>query len=353
MITQASMLADAKKLDAAAALLRKAIADSGEKPHAVFFLMLAAVENRMPPGRRRRRPALAVIDQGLAVQPDALELVKAKYQLVRQTGDDKAAVAFVAAKAKDAGNDDFAACSSRSPSNKRTTPAPSGSSARCSRRAPRIRRWRPTWSGWPWSRRPRRRRATMTPSAGPPRTRPRPCSASSAPSSQATWRSSVIECDLAARRGDLTRAAALTQEMDKIAKNSTVGPLIRASLYAAQGRTREVAGAYAEALERNPRQPNVRIRLGQTRLKLGEADEALRQAKLVLDVDKDQPDALLLQARALAEQPGTDSQVAARRPRRSHSWPPRSRSSPPSPTPITRAPRSRCSAAAATRPSPP
>jgi cellulose synthase operon protein C len=101
--------------------------------------------------------------------------------------------------------------------------------------------------------------------------------------------------------------------MDKISKTSTVGPLTRATLYAAQGRTREVAGAYAEALERNPRQQNVRIRLGQTRLKLGEADEALRQAKLVLDVDKNQPDALLLQARALAEQPGTDSQVAARR----------------------------------------
>ena len=96
-------------------------------------------------------------------------------------------------------------------------------------------------------------------------------------------------------------------------QGSTAGPLTRASLYAAQGRTREVANAYAEVLERNPRQQSVRIRLGQTRLKLGEADEALRQAKLVLDVDKDEPDALLLQARALAEQPGTDSQVSARR----------------------------------------
>ena len=38
----------------------------------------------------------------------------------------------------------------------------------------------------------------------------------------------LIECDLATRRGDLTRAAAMTQEMDKIAKNSTAGPLTRA-----------------------------------------------------------------------------------------------------------------------------
>jgi hypothetical protein len=36
--------------------------------------------------------------------------------------------------------------------------------------------------------------------------------------------------------------------------------------------------------------------LGQTSLRLGEADEAIRQAKLVLDVNKDQPDALLLEA---------------------------------------------------------
>ena len=106
VITQASMLADAKKLDAAAALLRKTIADSGEKPHAVFFLLLAAVENLLPPADTAA-PSLAVIDQGLAVQPHALELVKARYQLVRQSGDDKAAAAFVAAKANDAGNDDL------------------------------------------------------------------------------------------------------------------------------------------------------------------------------------------------------------------------------------------------------
>src|SRR5262249_54350917 len=122
-----------------------------------------------------------------------------------------------------------------------------------------------------------------------------------------------LECDLAARRGDLVRATALTQEMDKLAPGSTAGPLTRATLYAAQGRIREVAGAYAEALERNPHQPTVRVLLGQTRLKLGEADEALDQARRVLAVEKENPDALLLEAQALAGQTGTDSQVAARR----------------------------------------
>ena len=82
-----------------------------------------------------RAPAQAAVDQGLAVQPHALELVQARYQLVRQPGDAKAAAAFVAAKAKDAGSDDLsAACSSRSRSNRKTTPLPSGCCASCSRR---------------------------------------------------------------------------------------------------------------------------------------------------------------------------------------------------------------------------
>ena len=93
-----------------------------------------------------------------------------------------------------------------------------------------------------------------------------------------------MECDLAARRGDMTRAAAITQEMDKIARNSTAGPLARARLYAAQGRTREMADAYSEAIERSPKQLDVHLLLGQARLKLGETDEALRQARYVLDV---------------------------------------------------------------------
>ncbi len=39
-----------------------------------------------------------------------------------------------------------------------------------------------------------------------------------------------------------------------------------------------------------------RVFLGQTKLKLGEADDALRQANLVLDIEKNRPDAVLLQA---------------------------------------------------------
>ncbi len=313
VITQASMLADAKKLDSAAQLLRKTIAGSGEKPHAVFFLLLAAVENRMPPADTAGARALAAIDQGLVVQPHAPELVKARYQLVRQTGDDKAAAAFVAAKAKEAGTDDLSYLLFEVSVDQKDYAGAERVLRTLLKKSPKN----PTLAS------NLVRLSLVQASDAAARdddAQRRACEEKAAlllrefraqfPGDMALV---LIECELATRRGDLTRATALTQEMDKIGKSSTVGPLTRASLFVSQGRDREAAGAYAEALERNPRQPNVRIKLGQTSLKLGEVDEALRQAKLVLDVDKDQPDALLLQARALAEQPGTEKQVAARR----------------------------------------
>ena len=92
-----------------------------------------------------------------------------------------------------------------------------------------------------------------------------------------------------------------------------MGPILRSRLFAALNKPRDVAQAYTEALERSPRQLDVRMLLGETKLKLGEADEALRQAKLVLDVEKNRPDAVLLEARALAEAGTTTSQKKAQR----------------------------------------
>ena len=127
---------------------------------------------------------------------------------------------------------------------------------------------------------------------------------------------------MVARRGDFTRAIELTREIDKLSKTSPMGALLRARIYAAQGKPRDLAQAYKEALERAPRQLELRVLLGQTKLKLGEADEALRQANMVLDVEKNRPDALLLQARAMAETGTTPTekdqqQRAGNRPARS------------------------------------
>ena len=111
---------------------------------------------------------------------------------------------------------------------------------------------------------------------------------------------------MVARHGDFTRAIELTREMDKIAKTSPAGALLRARLYSMLGRTaRRGAGLHRSARAQPPpaRRPHP-ARAGQA--PLGEPDEALRQAKLVLDVDKKRLDAVLLQAKALAESGSTD-----------------------------------------------
>ena len=81
------------------------------------------------------------------------------------------------------------------------------------------------------------------------------------------------------------------------------------------GRPDEVARSYGEAIdrERGERQLEYRVLLGQVRLRMGDADEAIRQAGMVLAVNKKRLDAMILHARALAESGATPSEKAARR----------------------------------------
>ena len=71
-----------------------------EKPPAVFYLMLAAVENETPPATDALKRALKVLDTGLEAQPTAYELVQAKYLALVAAGDPKGALEFVEDKAK-------------------------------------------------------------------------------------------------------------------------------------------------------------------------------------------------------------------------------------------------------------
>jgi tetratricopeptide (TPR) repeat protein len=96
-------------------------------------------------------------------------------------------------------------------------------------------------------------------------------------------------------------------------QGSAIASLLRAQIYAVQGRVREVASAYAEALTRNPRQPEVRLQLARASLSLGDRDECLRQTKFLLDSDPDQPNVVLLHCQALAAEGGSATQVAERR----------------------------------------
>ena len=315
VVTRAYVLASMEKNAEATEVLRTAIAASTkEPPSPVFFLMLAAIDHVTPPASDAPRRALATLERGLQAQPDAVDLARAKYRLLRN-GDAKAAVAFVESKAK---------------------PDPRGHFRRL---LVEVYRDQQNYEG---AERILRELMTLSPrdalvaqnlvrltaiqaieaARRGDRDRERALNEKTAglirefrskfPNDLSFLQS---DCDLASRRGDMARALAITQEMDRVAKASPLGPMLRAQLFAAQGRTREAADAYTEVLERSPRQLDARVQLGLARLKLGEADEALRQAEMVLEADGSRRDAVLLRVRAMAAQAGTEGQVSAHRDR--------------------------------------
>ena len=172
VVTQASMLADAKKLDAAAALLRKTIADSGEKPHAVFFLLLAAVENRMPPADTAGAARWPPSTRGSPCSPTRSSWSR--------PGTSSSARPVTPRRRRR-----LSQPRPRTRQRRLAPPALRGLGRakglrRCRAGAPRTAQEEPQGFGaggqpgpaGPAPGRPRRLRATMTPSAGPRRTRP-------------------------------------------------------------------------------------------------------------------------------------------------------------------------------------
>ena len=105
---------------------------------------------------------------------------------------------------------------------------------------------------------------------------------------------------MVARRGDLTRAIELTREIDKISKTSPWERFCEPESTRPRG-----SRATWPNLTRKPSNATPPTRTASApranQLKLGDADLALRQANMVLDVEKNRTDALLLQARAMAE----------------------------------------------------
>jgi tetratricopeptide (TPR) repeat protein len=319
VITRSYILLKARQPDQAAALLRRAIEltarDRKEKPPAVFYLMLAAVENETPPVADAIRRALKALDSGLEQSPMAPELVQAKYLALVAASEAKAALAWLESKAKDDPKGPFRRMLVERCREQRQY-------ARAEELLTELHRESPEESNLAAAlvqvvsleaaeagarNQPERQRQLDDKAAAMIREY-----RSRYPDDLAFLQA---ECDMAARRGDFPRALAITHEIDKLAKASTLGPVLRARLFAALDRPRDVAQAYAEALERErgPRQLDLRVLLGQARLRMREFDEALRQARLVLDVEKNRPDAILLQARALAGAGATTSDRAARR----------------------------------------
>ena len=306
VVTRAFIHLRAKEFDQSTAVLRKAIDlwnTPGQNAPEVLYLMLSAVVNETPPDTTASTRALKVIDEGLAAQPNSMQLVQAKYLVLTKAGDPAKALAFVEEKAKhepkkgpyrrmlidvyrDQKNFDGAekllrelaaelpddvnvsAALVEVASLAAADAAASGdaekSRAAEEKSAELIREFRAKYP------------------------------------TNLTFLQA--ECDQAARRGDYGRAVEITEEIDKAAKNSSMGPLLRGRLFTVMNRPRDVAKAYSEAVEREPRRLDVRVWLGKTALKIGDVDQALQQAEYVINAKKDQVDAEALQARVLQAQ---------------------------------------------------
>jgi tetratricopeptide (TPR) repeat protein len=302
VVTRSYMLLKAKQYDRAAAILKKAMdqATARGKVPVIFHLMLAAVEIERP-GATAREKAIAILDQGLEKTPDAVELVQAKYTALRAGGHPDRALEFVQAKAKEFPKGPFrrelvSIYRDRRDYDKaaallRELLIEFPDDANLAAALVQIVSFQAfdakTRNQLDLERELNDKAAAMLKEY------------------RARFEGNVVflqaECDLVQRRGDFVRAIELTREIDKQSKVSAMGALLRARLYATLGKTRELAEAYKDALEREPRQLDLRVLLGQTQLLLHEPDDALRQANMVLAAEKNRPDALLLQARALAQ----------------------------------------------------
>ncbi len=319
VVTRAEILARTGKTAEAIATIRRAIdasAASNQKAPDVLYLMMAAVESTAPPTSTGFARALTVLEQGLTQQPDSTVLVQAKCRVLNRTQGLKVAAGFLEAKAKAdpkgpfrqmllatyRDNNDFASAERVAAEVVKDDPSDAGTAAT---RVQLI-----------------AAQATEAAQNGDQAEAKRLDDKAAGLIFEDRNRFKndptflQLDCELAIRRGDLTRALTLTQEIDAKAKTAVVGPLLRAQIYSQKGQFQEAAAAYAEALSRNPRLPEARLQLARLSLLNDQTDEAIRQARYLQDADPDKPTglaALLVEARATAVQKGSVAQVQANR----------------------------------------
>jgi predicted Zn-dependent protease len=315
VVTRSYILLKANQNDQAATILRTAInlANQKDKSPASFYLMLAAVENETLPKSTALKRALDVLDQGLERSPDSPELVQTKYVAMKAGGALGAATALVEAKAKAFPKGPFRRMLAEVYKDQKEFDRSEALLRELYKESPDDSTLAAAQvlvlaldAADAAARNQLDREREINDKAAALIREYR----SRFPKDVAFLQA---DCDLIARRGDFARAIEMTREIDKLTPDSPMGPILRSRLFATLNKPRDMAQAYTEALERSPRQLDLRMLLGETKLKLGEADEALRQAKLVLEIDPNRPDAVLLEARALAEGGATTSQKKAQR----------------------------------------
>lgn len=319
VVTRSFIHMGAGQYDQAAGMLRRAIDQVSKqtdpetkkpaRPAAVFYLMLAAVENETPPKETAAQRARTILEQGLAAQPQSVELVQAEYLLLSSSGDPKAGIALLESKVNDDSSGTFRRLLvdvlreqrmyDKAEEHLRKLVEDSPADVNLAAALVQVVSLEAATAGAAGD--SEKKRALDDQAAAmiaDYRKR--------YPESVAVLQT---ECDLAAREGQFSKAVAITEEIDKLARSSATGPLLRARLYALQNKPAEVVKAYSEALERNPNQPEIRMLLSQELLKRDDAEGALNQVRQVLELNKNRPDAIILEARALA---ASGSTTAAR-----------------------------------------
>ncbi len=312
---RAQWLTDSGRPGEAKVLLRRAITACPDRSRvpAVFYLLLAAIENGMPPVSDGLARALKVVEEGLQSQPKTFDLVRAKCRLLGLMGDSKAAIAHVQRLSADEPRGPFPplliallgdareydAAEKAASARLEAVPSDAETAATLVRllvdRASEA------------ARRGDRARVGQLDSRVANLIR--------------DYRTRLpddldfihLDFERAIRRGEPARALALAQEVDRILPGRSAGAILRAQVYSTTGRAREVAAAYAEAVEKDPRRSEVRLSLARSELAIGETDRAIRQARLIPAADPERPAAVLVEAKALASRGGTPAAAAADR----------------------------------------
>lgn len=282
----------------AAALIRKAIATESQPPS--IHLMLAGIENQLPPADTGVQRALAAIDDGLKAHAGSTELIKGRYLLLRLSGDPSGALAYVreAAKTDQDGQihrllvellrEDNQLDEAAKVLTERVAAYPKDPAAAWSLVQVSVARaMLAAGEG------DRKRADALDAEALAVIKRARTAFPDDLAFLQA-------ECDYAARHRDFDRALALTKEMDRLDPKSPAGPALRGQIARARNAAQVAVDEFAEAVNRAPRRLDLRLLLGQAAIPAGRVDEAIQQAEFILQNRADQEAAILLKARALA-----------------------------------------------------
>jgi predicted Zn-dependent protease len=295
----------------AAALIRRAIAAGPQPPS--LYLMLAGVENKLPPKDTGVARAIAAIADGLKAHAGSTELIKGRYLLLRLAGDPSAALAGVreAAKADPSGAvgrllvellreedrlDEAAQALAEQVAARPTDPALAWSLVQLTA----TRSARSAAAG------DRARAAALDAETLAVIKRCRAAFPDDLAFLQA-------ECEYAARHREFDRALALTKELDRLDPKSPAGPALRGQIARARNAAAVAADEFAEAVSRAPRRLDLRLALGQASLPAGRVDDAIQQAEFILQNRSDQNAAILLKARALAVPAATPGLTHERR----------------------------------------